>query len=96
MERATLYLLLCSTYQNERVTLFSKISMKGIDISDKGIFLITQLLLYSDLSLDDVTNTFIITSTIGYILTTKRFENYYCHYVTFVLFSYYYVSSAIF
>ena len=42
--------------------------MRNIVILDKGDFLIIGTLLYDDLSLDDVTNTFTITSTIECIL----------------------------
>lgn len=48
--------------------------MKNIDILDKDDFIITRKLLYGDLSLDDVTNTFFLTSKTEYILATKRFH----------------------
>ena len=68
------YLLLCSTYQNERLTIVSKKFEKNIAILDKDNFLNTKILFHGNLSLDDVTNTFIITYTIQYVLATKPFN----------------------
>ena len=48
--------------------------MKRIDIFDKNDFLITRILLCGGFSLDNTTNTFIISSRIEYILATKRFD----------------------
>lgn len=48
MEITTQYLLQCSTNQNERPTLLSKLRMKNIDTVDKEDYLITLMLLYDD------------------------------------------------
>ena len=58
----------------KRLTLWSKIRMKSITILDKDDCLISWMLLYGDLSLDNFTNTFIITGAIEYNLVAKRFE----------------------
>lgn len=52
--------------KNERLILLSKMRMKNIDNLDKEEFIITWILLYGDLSLDDATDTFFITSKTEY------------------------------
>ena len=52
--------------KNERLILLSKMRMKNIDNLDKEEFIITWILLYGDLSLDDANDTFFITSKTEY------------------------------
>lgn len=56
------------------LTFLSKIIKINIDILGKDNFLLAQILLHCDLSFHDVTNTFIISSTIEYNLAIKRFD----------------------
>ena len=61
-------LLHCPTYTNKRMTLLNKI----LEFSDA---VVTKILLLGDNTLSDSCNTLILNSTIGYIISTKRFDD---------------------
>ena len=69
------YLLHCPNFSNERVTLFNKLQSTDENILSKDDSNISKGLLFGDDSFnDDVKNTSVLTASIEYILSTKRFD----------------------
>ena len=68
------FLLSCSNYSDERLTLLSKIRNINPNILENTNSQITQLFLYGDKNFTVTTNFVILNSTIEYILATKRFD----------------------
>ena len=69
------YLLHCPNFSNEGLTLFNKLQNIDGNILSKDNSNISKLLLFSDESLNDVKNTSVLTGSIEYILSTKRFDD---------------------
>ena len=68
------FLLLCPNYSEERLTLLSKIRNINPNILENTNSQTTQLFLYRDKNFTASTNFVILSSTIEYILATKRFD----------------------
>ena len=73
MENSTHYLLHCPTFTNERLTLLNEISINCSILESSGA-VVTKILLFGDNILSNSSNTFILNSTIEYIISTQRFE----------------------
>ena len=73
---STHYLLQCPTYSNERMVLLSKIRSINCSILEFSDVVVTKILLFGDNTLNDSCNTLILNSTIDYIISTKRFDNF--------------------
>ena len=74
IETNTHYLLHCSNYLNERMTLLTNLQNVEENILDRNYSRISEIHLYGDSSFNDVKNTSILNSTIQYIFGTKRFD----------------------
>ena len=74
IETSTHYLLHCPTYTNERLTLLNKIKSINCSILESSDAAVTKILLFGDNTLSNSSNTFILNSTIEYIISTQRFE----------------------
>ena len=74
METTIHYLLHCLNFSNERLTLFSKLQSTDGNILSKDDFRISKALLFGDDSFNDVKNSSVLTSSIEYTLSTKRFD----------------------
>ena len=68
------FLLSCSNYSDERLTLLSKIRNINPNILENTSSQITRFFLYGDKNFTASTNFTILSSTIEYILATKRFD----------------------
>ena len=68
------FLLSCPNYIDEKLTLLSKIRNINPNILENANSQITQLFLYGDKNFTAPTNFVILSSTIEYILATKRFD----------------------
>ena len=68
------YLLHCPNFSNERVTLFNKLQSIDENILSKDDSNISKVLHFGDDSFNDVKNTSVLTASIEYILSTKRFD----------------------
>ena len=68
------YLLPCSSYLNERMTLLTNVQNIEENILDRNCSPISEMLLYGDSSFNDSKNTSILNLTIQYIFDTKRFD----------------------
>ena len=68
------YLLHCLNFLNERLTFFNKLQSIDENILSKDNFNISEVLLYDHHSFNDVKNTSILTASIEYIISTKRFN----------------------
>ena len=68
------FLLSCPNYSDERLTLLSKIRNINRNILENINSQITQFFLYGDKNFTASTNFVILSSTIEYILATKRFD----------------------
>ena len=68
------YLLYCPNIWNERLTFFNKLQSIDANILIKDDSNISKLLLYGDHSFNDEKNTSILTASIEYIISTKRFD----------------------
>ena len=68
------YLLHCPSFSNERLTFFGKLQSIDVNILSKDNSNISKLLLYGDHSFNDEKNTSILTASIEYIISTKRFD----------------------
>ena len=83
VESTSHFLLHCPIYNNDRSSLLRTIrnnDCKLLEINDSSL---TQTLLYGNPYFDIITNSLILTATIAFILSTKRFEealflNYQC------------------
>ena len=72
VESAIHFFLHCPIYSNERGTLLS--SLVNIDHTLLGHILLTQILLFGNATFNAKENTKIINLTIGFVLSTKRFD----------------------
>ena len=68
------FLLSFSNCSDERLTLLSKIRNVDPNILENNNSQITQLFLYGDKRFTALTNFVILSSSLGYILVTKRFD----------------------
>ena len=68
------FLLSCPNYSDERLTLLSKIRNINPNILENTNSQITRFFLYGDKNFTASTNFIILSSTIEYILATKRFD----------------------
>ena len=66
--------LSCPNYSDERLTLLSKIRNINPNILENTNSQITRFFLYGDTNFTALTNFIILSSTIAYILATKRFD----------------------
>ena len=87
---STHYLLHCSTYTNERLTLLNKIKSINCSILESSDAAVTKFRLFGDITLSNSSNTIILKSSIEYIISTQRFEgsrviikNHYLHSISF-------------
>ena len=67
------YLLLCPNFSNERLTLFNKLQSTDENILSKDDSNISKVRLFGDNSFNDAKNTFVLTASIEYIISTKGF-----------------------
>ena len=74
IETSTHYLLHCPTYTNERLTPLNKIKSINCSILESNDAAVTKILLLGDNTRSSSSNTFILNSTIEYIISTQRFE----------------------
>ena len=74
IETTTHYLLHCSNYLNERMTLLTNLQNVEENILDKNYSRLSEILLFDDSSFKDAKNTSILNSTIHYIFDTKRLD----------------------
>ena len=74
VETTVHYLLHCPNFSNERLTFFYKLQSIDANIVSKDNSNISKLLLYGDHSFNDEKNTSILTASIEYIISTKRFD----------------------
>ena len=75
IETSTHNLLHCPTYTNKRMTVLNKIKSINCSILEFSDAVVTNVFLFGDNNLSDSSNTFILTSTIDYIISTKRFDD---------------------
>ena len=75
IETYTHYLLHCPTYTNERMILLNQIKNTNCSILEFSNAVVTKILLFRDNTLSDSWNTLILNSTVGYIISTKRFDD---------------------
>ena len=68
------YLLLCPNFSNERLMLFNKLQSIDENILSKDDSNISKVLLFGDNSFNDAKNTSVLTASIEYIISTKRFD----------------------
>ena len=68
------YLFLCPNFSNERLTLFSKLQSIDENVLSKDDSNISKVLLFGDNSFNDAKNTSVLTASIEYIISTKRFD----------------------
>ena len=71
VETTIQYLLHCSNFPNERLTLFNKIDDNILSKENSNI---SKVLLLGDDSFNGVKHIFVLIASIEYILLTKRFE----------------------
>ena len=74
IETTTHYLLHCSNYLNERMTLLTNLQNVEENILDRNNSQLSEILLFSDTSFNDAKKTSILNFTIQYIFDTKRFD----------------------
>ena len=74
IETTSHFLLNCPQYSNIRTTFLNKIKGIKSDIIEKSKADLTNILLFGDISLSAEINTFILNSTIGFLLESNRFE----------------------
>ena len=68
------YLLQCPNFSNKRLTFLNKLQRIDANILSKGDTNILTLLCYGDHSFNDEKNTSILTASIEYIISAKRFD----------------------
>ena len=73
IETTTHYLLHCSNYLNERMTLLTNLQNVEENILDKNYYRLPKIFLFGDSSFNDAKNTIILNSNIQYIFDNKRF-----------------------
>ena len=74
IESTTHFFLHCPLFTNERYTLLSTLSSIDCTLLNNTDFVLTQTLLFGNLSFNSNKNLEILNATIGYILSTKRFD----------------------
>ena len=67
-------LLHCPDFSNERLTLFNKLQSIDENILRKNDSKISKVLVFGDDSFNEVKNTSVLTASIEYILSGKRFD----------------------
>ena len=86
-----LKLLNYPTYTNERMTLLNKIKCINCSILESSDAPVTKILLFGGNSFSHSSNTLILNSTIGYIISTQRWLHFNSriiirkHYIAFLL-----------
>ena len=73
IESTTLFFIHCPIFTNERYTLLSTLSSIDCNLLNNTGFVLTQTLLFGNLSFNSNKNLEILNATIDYILSTKRF-----------------------
>ena len=73
IESTTLSFIHCPIFTNERYTLLSTLSSIDCNLLNNTDFVLTQTLLFGNLSFNSNKNLEILNATIDYILSTKRF-----------------------
>ena len=68
------YFLHCPNFSNERLTLFGKLQSIDENILSKDDSNISEVLLFGENSFNDIKNTSVLSASIEYILSTKRFD----------------------
>ena len=74
IETTTHYLLHCSNYLNERMTLLANLQNIEENIFDRHNSRLSEIILFGDSSFNYAKNISILNSTIQYIFDTKRFD----------------------
>ena len=74
VETTVHYLLHCPNFSNEKLIFFSKLQSIDANILSKDDSNISKVLLYGNHSFNDEKNTSILTASIEYIISTKRFD----------------------
>ena len=69
------YLFHCHDYLPERKTLFDDVKSGLSNIPEQNKSFISNVLLFGDNSVDDSANTIVLSMTINYIISTKRFDD---------------------
>ena len=68
------YLLHCPNFSNKRLTLLNKLQSINENILSKDDSNISKVFLFGDHSFNDVRSTSVLTTSIEYIISTKRFH----------------------
>ena len=74
VETTVHYLLHCPNFSNERLIFFNKLRSIDANILSNDDSNISKVLLYGNHSFNDEKNTSILTASIEYIISTKRFD----------------------
>ena len=74
IETSAHFLLHCSNYSNEILTILNIIRDIDRNILDKNDLKVTETILYDDSSSDDTSNTFIMNVTMEFLIVSKRFD----------------------
>ena len=80
------FLLSCSNYSDERLTLLRKIRNTNLNILENTNSQVTRFFPYGDRNFIASTNLIILSSTIEYILATKRFDKPIFHKTSYKIF----------
>ena len=68
------YLLHCPNFSNKRLTLLNKLQSINENILSKDDSNISKVFLFGDHSFNDVRSTSVLTTSVEYIISTKRFD----------------------
>ena len=74
VETAIHFFLHCPLNSNERRTLLNSLNNIDHKLLDNTDFLLTQILLFGNTTFNAIVNTKIITLTIDFVLSTRRFD----------------------
>ena len=74
VETSSHYLLLCSNYSEEQFVVLNTLKNTDMPILQQIDSKFTSVLLFGDTSFDNGKNTFILDTTIDYIISTRRFD----------------------
>ena len=74
VETTVHYLLHCPNFSNERLIFFNKLRSIDANILSNDDSNISKVLLYGNHSFNDEKNTSILTASVEYIISTKRFD----------------------
>ena len=74
IKNSTHYQLHCPTFTNQRLTPLNKIKSIHCSILESSDAVVKKILLFDDNTLRSSCNTFMLNSTIKYIISTQRFE----------------------